>query len=310
MRRVEGLLAVAAEESSPAIRPMARHLLKGSGKRIRAALVLFSARAGRTVPALSIELAAALEMLHVASLVHDDILDGAEIRRNVKALHAVWGTRRSVLMGDYLVVRNLCRLADRVPPAVTRDLLRSAEELCDGEIEETAVAFRADVTERRYLSIIGRKTAALMASAAWSGAALAGAPGHLQEDLRRYGRAFGMAFQLVDDALDFSGDGAEMGKPVGTDLAEGKFTMPVLYLKRVLGGRDARRLKRLLSRGALSNGGATEVAALAREGGGVAHTFEKAGAYIREALESIGAVPARVRRPLAELANYALARRK
>jgi len=310
MRKVEDILAGAAEESSRAIRPMARHILKGPGKRIRAALVLFSARSGKSVPPLSAELAAGLEMIHVASLVHDDIVDGAEIRRNVKTLHAIWGTRRSVLMGDYLVVRNMCRLADRVPPAVVQDLLRAAELLCDGEIEETAMAFRPWVTEKHYLSIVGRKTAALTASACWSGASLAGAPRRLADDLRRFGRAFGMAFQLVDDALDYSGDAVEMGKPVGADLAEGKFTMPVLYLMQVLRGRAGDRLRRLLSRRALANGGAVEVVTLARERGGVAHTFERAGAYIQEALAAVSQAPAGVRQPLAGLANFVLARRK
>jgi geranylgeranyl pyrophosphate synthase len=309
MRRVQGLLEQAVEESSPVIRPMGRHLLKGSGKRIRAALVLFAARSGGKRTALAFELAAAVEMLHVASLVHDDILDGSELRRNVRTLNAAWGTRRSVLMGDYLVVSNFCRLADRVPPAVTQDLLRAAQLLCDGEIEETAMAFRPEITEKRYLSIIAKKTAALTASATWSGAALASAPPHLQNSLRRFGQAFGMAFQLVDDALDYSGDPDEMGKPVGTDLTDGKFTMPVLYLKGALGGREKGRLMRLLSRQALSNGGAAEVVALVRKKGGLAFTFARAGAYIRAAIAAIGDAPVRVRMPLAEMADFILARR-
>lgn len=314
LARTERVLARTAAESGHVIRPMAQHLLGRPGKRIRAALVLFSARSsvswsGQAEPQRAAELAASVEMLHMASLIHDDILDGAVVRRNQRSLHAVWGTHRAVLMGDYLFARNFCLLAERFPTPITQSLLHAAELLCDGEIEETAVAFQANLSEKRYLNIIGKKTAALMAGACESGAILAGAPRLAQEALRRYGYAFGMAFQLIDDALDFSGDQREIGKPVGADLVEGKFTMPVLYLRDSLKGQEHRRFKKLLLPLALSNGAAGKVVSMVKERGGLTHTLKRAEAYLREALSVIEDIPAPARDPLKALAGYALGRR-
>ncbi len=308
--RTERVLARAAAESGHVIQPMAQHLLRRPGKRIRAALVLFSSRSGRADLDHAAELAAAVEMLHMASLVHDDILDGATMRRNQRSLHAVWGTHQAVLMGDFLFARNFCVLADRFPLPVTQSLLHAAQLLCDGEIEETAVAFQPDISEKRYLAIIGKKTAALMAGACESGAILAGVSQPVQMALRRYGYAFGMAFQLIDDALDFSGDQREVGKPVGADLVEGKFTMPVLYLRHTLKGRENKRFMKLLAPLALSNGGISEVIGLVKEQGGLTHTLNRAEAYLKRALVAIEDIPAAAREPLKTLAGYALERRK
>jgi octaprenyl-diphosphate synthase len=258
---------------------------------------------------LTAELAAAVEMLHMASLVHDDILDGATTRRSQPSLHAAWGTHRSVLMGDFLFARTFSRLARRFPLPVTRTLLAAAQELCDGEIEETDATFQAEITEERYLAIVRKKTAALMAGACESGAILANAAPEVAGGLRRYGESFGMAFQLIDDALNFSGDAAEVGKPVGSDIVEGKFTMPVLGVRRALKGEAHRRFMRLLTPPALSNGGASEVIGLVKAHGGVDHTLDRAEIYLRAALEAIRPAPAAARKPLHALAAYALKRR-
>jgi octaprenyl-diphosphate synthase len=246
----------------------------------------------------------------MASLIHDDILDGAPTRRSQPALHARWGTHRAVLMGDWLFATSVRGLAERFPLPVTRSLLWASSELCDGELEETDAAWRTDVSEERYLRIIAKKTAALMAAAAETGAMLGGAPAEVRAGLKRYGWAFGMAFQLIDDALDFSGDAREVGKPVGSDLIEGKFTMPVLSLRPVLSPAERVRLDRLLTPPCLSNGGAQEVVAMVKDRGGVRRTLDRAEGYLREALEALAPVPAAARAPLAALAGYALGRRK
>ncbi len=309
--RTEKALALAAESGGHVIRPMARHLMRRPGKRIRAALVLFSAKAGRraVAPDRAAGLAAAVEMLHMASLVHDDILDGAATRRNQPSLHAEWGVHRSVLMGDWLFAATFRSMAETYPLAVTRSLLTASQALCDGEIEETAVTFDASVPEERYLDIIGKKTAALMAGACESGALLTGATPRHVSALRHYGYAFGMAFQLIDDALNFSGDEQEVGKPVGSDIVEGKFTMPVLSLRDSLRGAERGHLLDLLTEKSLSNGGARRVTELVRERGGVDRTLQRAEVYLREALGAVADLPAPARDPLTTLASYALDRR-
>jgi len=309
LKRAERVLGRVITESDHLIRPMARHLLRRPGKRIRAALVLFSARAGRADPRKAGELAAAVEMLHTASLIHDDIMDGALLRRGQLALHQAWGTRLSVLMGDYLFTWNLDMLSRRYPSQVVRSLLDASRSLCDGEIEEAAVAYSRNVGTERYLGIIGKKTAALMEAACGAGAVLAGVPAHARTGLARYGRAFGMAFQLVDDAMDFTGDEREAGKTLGGDMAGGHFTMPVLSLLRYLKGCRQDRFRRLLSRPSLSNGGARRAAAMVIEYGGVARTLELARAYTGEAVAALKGVPAAARVPLETLAELALRRR-
>jgi geranylgeranyl pyrophosphate synthase len=310
MAHTEELLGRAVKESRHVIRPMASHLLRRPGKRIRAALVLFSARVGRADAAKVAQLAAAVEMLHVASLIHDDILDGAATRRNQPALHARWGTHKAVLMGDYLFARIFSLLAEHFPLPVTRSLLSAAHEVCDGAIEETSMAFRTDTTESRYLEIIGKKTGALTAAACECGAIVAGSSRQEQESLRRFGSAFGLAFQLVDDALNFCADPEEMGKPVGSDIAEGKFTMPVLSLRRLLKGSERRKLGRLLESSSLLNGGAGKIIELANSRGGVEYSLVQAAAYMKKAKESLAEVPPAAREPLRRLADYALRRRK
>ncbi len=310
LARTDRLLARAARESRHVIRPMARHLLRHPGKRIRAALVLFSARTAGPASDKSPQLAAAVEMLHAASLIHDDIIDEAALRHNQPALHARWGTQRAVLMGDYLFARIFSLLAEGFPLAVSRCLLSAAQEVCDGAIEETSLAFRSDTTEPRYLEVIKKKTASLMAAACECGAIVAGAPKHVQEGLRRYGKHFGIAFQLIDDALNFTGRAREIGKPVGSDIAEGKFTMPVLRVRRLMRGSERRRLVRLLGFASLSNGGAKEVIGLVRSRGGVDHTLKIAREYLDRARGALRQVPAPARDPLMRLADYALIRRK
>ncbi len=310
MARTEELLARAVKESRHVIRPMASHLLRRPGKRIRAALILFSARVGRADPDKSAQLAAAVEMLHVASLIHDDILDGAATRRNQPALHAQWGTHRAVLMGDYLFARIFSLLAEHFPLPITRSLLSAAHEVCDGAIEETSMVFKPETTEARYLEVIEKKTAALMAAACECGAIVAGASRQVQESLRRFGHSFGLAFQLVDDALNFCADAKEMGKPVGSDIAEGKFTMPVLSLRRLLKGAERRKLGRLLESSSLLNGGAAKVIELANLRGGVDYSMAQAAAHTKQAKEIIADLPPAAREPLKRLADYVLRRRK
>ena len=309
LRRMELALAALARDRSEFIRPMAQYLLRRQGKRVRAALVLISSWAGRTPSAMAPRLAAILELIHAASLIHDDIVDGAAMRRNQPSLHVIWGNRMSVLMGDYMVVQGLGLLAERFPMSVTAELADAAKRLCEGEIEETDMAYRATMSVERYLRIIGNKTAALMASACVSGAMISGSSRGVCRALSGYGYSLGMAFQLVDDVLDYAGEEGQVGKPLRADLAGGRFTIPVLHIRSVMGEAEGRRLERLLKPSSLSNGGAARVAALVRERGGLAYTERLAKMYVDRAVASLSGLPGVVRGPLEDLAAYALERR-
>jgi geranylgeranyl pyrophosphate synthase len=287
---------------------MAAHLVRKPGKRVRAAMVLFSARAGHADPRRAAQLAAVVEMLHLASLVHDDILDGSAKRRDQRSLHKVWGTHLSVLMGDYLFTRLAGMLTSAFHREVLKVVIRAAEDMVLGEIEEEAAAYRKTLPVSGYLGIIRLKTAELMAASCEAGATLAGAPPAVRHALRKYGLEFGMGFQVTDDALDFSSNERELGKPVGGDLGEGRFTYPVLCLLGRLKGAERRRLLALLSRSSLSNGGSRKVIEMVRESGCVPGTLVLADRRFASAIRALRGVPAAAARPLAGLAEYAARR--
>jgi len=310
LARAELAMRRTASESHHLVRYMSSYLLRRPGKRIRGALVLFSARAGHAEPGKAAKLAAIVEMLHLASLVHDDIIDGADRRRGLRALHAVWGIRPSILMGDYLFSRVANLLIAGFPPGVLKPILRAAEAMCDGEIEEEAVAFNSRVDMKRHLGILKRKTAELMAAACEAGGILGGASPQERRALRNYGLAFGMGFQLTDDGLNFSGTESELGKPVKSDLTEGRFTCPLLFLRGKLRDAERQRLLGLLNRRALSNGGVARVEEMVERNGGVARTLELAASFFRRARKSLRGVPASAAGPLADLARYAEGRRR
>ena len=303
--RAEEILRETARGSSNVIRDMAAHLVRKPGKRVRAALVLFSARSGRADPRRAAELAAVVEMLHLASLVHDDILDGSGRRRNQRSLHAVWGTHLSVLMGDFLFSRLAGMLASAFPRDVLSVVMRSAERMVRGEMEEEDAAFKSGLTVSRYMNIIRMKTAELMAASCEAGASLAGAPMPVRRNLRKFGLSFGMGFQLTDDALNFSGTEMEVGKPVGSDIIEGRFTYPVLCLRGRLRGTGRRHLISLLTRSALSNGGAGKVIRMVQAGDSLPSTLVEAGERFAMARRALRNVPTAVAEPLAGLAEYA-----
>jgi len=305
LKRVEAILREISRGSSPVIREMAVHLIRKPGKRVRAALVLFSARSGHSDPVRAAQLAAVVEMLHMASLVHDDILDGSKNRRSQPALHSVWGTHLSVLMGDYLFTRLAGMLTSSFHREVLKVVIRSAEDMVRGEIEEEAAAYRNSLPVAGYLGIIRLKTAELMAASCEAGATLAGASPAVRRSLRKYGLEFGMGFQLTDDALDFSANEREIGKPVGSDLREGRFTYPLLSLLKKLRGGDRRRLVSMLNKSALSNGGAGKVVEMVRKSGCVPGTLQLAERRFIAANYALRGVPATAARSLSKLADYA-----
>jgi len=288
---------------------MAAHLVRKPGKRVRAALILFSAKSGHADPKRVAQLAAVVEMLHLASLVHDDILDGSAKRRDQRSLHKVWGTHLSVLMGDYLFMRLAGMLASSFHREVLKVVIHAAEDMVMGEIEEEAAAFKSSLPVTGYLDIIRLKTAELMAASCEAGATLAGAPPATRRALRKYGLEFGMGFQLTDDALDFSASEQEIGKPVASDLEEGRFTYPVICLLKRSRGIERKRLVSLLSKSSLSNGGARRVVEMVRASGCVPGTMDFAGRRFSSANRALRGVPPAAARPLAGLADFASRRR-
>jgi octaprenyl-diphosphate synthase len=208
-----------------------RYIQTSGGKRVRPAVLLMAARLSHYRGDRAVLFAAVVEFIHTATLVHDDIIDGSDLRRGRMAVHSRWGNDITVLLGDYLYIKSMAL-------ALTHDTLEIVRVLCDvtlrmieGELYQLTKNGDADITEEEHFDIIRRKTAFLFGGCGQIGAMLGDTTPAEQDALRDYGFNLGIAFQLVDDLLDFTGDAVALGKPIGADLREGKMTLPLIYLR-------------------------------------------------------------------------------
>ncbi len=224
--KILDILATTNELSSDVI----RYFFKAKGKFLRPALCLFGASLGSQTDAKAVQMAAALEIFHSATLIHDDIIDSAYLRRNMPTINAAWNSQVAVLVGDFLHDKAIGSVFQLNHPKVIASFLETAGIVCDGEILELSEKGNFALTEQKYLTIIERKTAALLACCLETGALLAGLSDEQAAHLKRYGIHFGNAFQIVDDCLDFAGEENEFGKTLGSDLAQGVLTLPIIRL--------------------------------------------------------------------------------
>jgi len=228
MALVDGELARLAREGLSPATDSATHLLEAGGKRVRPLTVLLSAACFGAVPAAARDLAVVAELVHLATLLHDDVVDDGDERRGRPTPRRIWGNAVSVLAGDLLLTHALERTAAVAPPSVLADLFATLRRLVDGEVVQLRGRTRLELREDLYFRIVHDKTASLFAWAARAGAAVAGAPAEAVTALGEFGACVGVAFQLVDDVLDYAGDPRATGKALLGDLLEGKLTLPLL----------------------------------------------------------------------------------
>ncbi len=229
LEEVERILARSLRNSHPRVAEVVDHVRHYRGKRLRPVLLLLAAKAcGRVTPS-HLTLAAVVEMIHTATLVHDDVLDGAKVRRRVATVNALWGTKTSVLLGDYLFTHAF-HLASTVDLRACREIGSATDRVCEGELCQVLNAGNLDLTEEEYFHIIDGKTAELTACCTRLGAIYAGADLETIEAMTRFGRYVGQAFQIADDLLDLIGQETLAGKSLGTDLEQGKLTLPLIHL--------------------------------------------------------------------------------
>lgn len=213
------------------------YVLTGSGKRVRPALVYVASRFGKADENAVLETGMAVEMIHIATLVHDDLVDEAVMRRQKPTVGVKFGDGAAVLLGDHVYAQAFQRLAALGRPELLRVFADTTMVMCDGEIGQYEGRYKFEISEEEYLSFLQKKTAALMAASAWAGGTLAGLPEKQVKALERFGNAIGIAFQVVDDILDVEGDEAETGKTLRTDLLHGKMTLPLIYFAQGLSGK-------------------------------------------------------------------------
>ncbi len=286
-----------------------RYIQNSGGKRVRPALLLMAARLGGYQGDRAVLYASVVEFIHTATLVHDDIIDGSDLRRGRLAVHSRWGNDIGVLLGDYLYIKSMAL-------ALTEDSLEVIRLLCDvtlqmieGELYQLTKTGDVDIAEEEHLEIIRRKTAYLFGGCSQIGAILGGVPRGQEEALREYGFNLGVAFQLVDDLLDFTADQQALGKPVGGDLREGKVTLPIIYLLQRAGARARNLVERIVRERTVTPEEWREIRELLGEHRATESAYARAVEFAGAAKDYLGAFPAsRERDLLIALPDYVLAR--
>ena len=249
LESVEKALKEQARAFDPAVEGYVNYVCQASGKRIRPALALVAGGATGAKTADHTRLSVILEMVHIASLVHDDIMDGADVRRGLPTAAAKWGSALSVLLGDALFAYALELATGFEDVHVCRTIARASRDVCSGEILQTQRRFDLNLSVPDYLRMIEMKTAALFEAAAGLGARLNGVPEPVETALHGFGMKLGTVYQIYDDCLDLVGDEKKVGKTLRTDLAKGKLTLPVLYLLMDATDAQKQKLSRMLLKG-------------------------------------------------------------
>jgi octaprenyl-diphosphate synthase len=300
-RRIQSRVALIPE--------MGKYIQKSGGKRVRPAVLLMAARLAGYTGDKAVLNASVVEFIHTATLVHDDIIDGADVRRGRLAVHSRWGNDITVLLGDYLYIKSMAMALTQESLDIVRLLCDVTLRMIEGELFQLTKTGDVDITEEEHFEIIRRKTAYLFGGCAEIGGVLGGVGKDQQHALRDFGFNLGVAFQVVDDLLDYTADESALGKPVGGDLREGKVTLPIIYLLQ-RGGKDADSLIRtVVTDRAVSKEQWRQIIALLREHRTPDLAYAKATEYASRAKAALDVFPpSRERDALKSLADFVLAR--
>lgn len=319
MERLQGLLAsdleavevILNEETvSPVemIPDLSGYIVAAGGKRLRPMVTLAAAHAAGGATTGSHALAAAVEFIHTATLLHDDVVDESDLRRGKPAAKRVWGNSASILVGDFLFARAFTLMVRTGSLTILDILSRASTVIAEGEVRQLAAQGRLDLPTEEYLAIIEAKTAALFEAAARAGAHSAGKP-EAAHALATYGKNLGLAFQIVDDALDYGGTTAVIGKAVGDDFREGKITLPVVIARRRGSDEDKKFWDRALDPAKQEESDLARAIHLIRSTGAAEATLSEAQAYIDLAKSALSPLPETpYRDALSDLAEFSLAR--
>jgi heptaprenyl diphosphate synthase len=293
---VEREIHRALESDDPVVRSASTHLLNGGGKRLRPAVFLLAWMAARRRGASPQEplphqvpvIGAAIEVIHMATLVHDDLVDESGVRRGVPTVHAKWGSGMSILLGDYLFAIGFSLLSGQGDNRVVRIMSQVVSRMCAGEISQMSALWSA-AAEPEHLGHLEAKTGFFIAESCRLGAVVAGAPAACEEALARYGGLVGLSYQITDDILDLTASPEVLGKPSGSDLRSGVITLPVIYALRNSGERD--KLQGLLDSRDIGDAEVETVRGIVERCGGIAHAYSRAAGLARAARDALQAVP-------------------
>ena len=310
MNAVNAVILARMQSEIPLIPALAGHLIAGGGKRLRPMLTVASAALLDYQGARHHKLAAAVVFIHTATLLHDDVVDGSDLRRGRETANLVYGNPATVLVGDFLFSRAFELMVEDGSLKVLKILSHASAVIAEGEVDQLTAARHIETSEERYLHIIGAKTAALFAAACRIAGVVAEAGEGAETALEAYGRNLGIAFQLADDAIDYASEAHEMGKAKGDDFRDGKMTLPVI-LAYARGSEDERGFWRDAIAGfATSDDDLAHAVALIARHDTVLATRERARMYAQRAIDALAGFPAgAARAAMAEAAEFAVARR-
>lgn len=307
MEGVDRLIRKRLASNVVMINHLAEHIIGSGGKRLRPALAVLAANASGHNGKQHYLLAAVIEFIHTATLLHDDVVDHSAMRRGQSTANALWGNEASVLTGDFLYSRAFQLMMELQDQRILKVLADTTNRIAEGEVLQLMNVHNPDITEEIYNDVIERKTAILFEAAARCGALIAGADDTKVEALAQYGHHLGMAFQLIDDCLDYQADAADLGKNIGDDLAEGKATLPLIVALKSAAPEVKEKLKQAIRDGGLEH--LELVKSSIAESQSIAYTRQRAKDAAFTAIQSLAALPTSdYKTALHQLAEFSIRR--
>ena len=308
--KVEEIIALKLKSDVSLIQKMSDHHLSSGGKRLRALLTLGSAKlSGYDLGIRDINLAACVELIHAATLLHDDVIDESSLRRGIKTTNSIWGNQSSILVGDYLLSRCFEIMVDDGDLEILKLLSSTSAKIAQGEVLQLQHKGEADLLEDTYLNIINLKTASLFSAATKTGACLAGSNEKEKKALESYGKNLGLAFQIADDALDYYGKDKFFGKEIGKDFYEGKVTLPLIIIFQKGNDEERNFLKEVLQKEKRNEDDFSEILALINKYKAIEASMKRAEYFVNVSYDSLGIFPdSEDKRILQNLTSFSLNR--
>lgn len=307
--RVEQQFRKDLESDVPLIRKVGEYVLSSGGKRVRPALLLLAAKLCDYRGDKAVPLASVVEFIHTATLLHDDVVDSATLRRGLASANTLWGNEASVLVGDFLFSKSFSLMVAAGSLDILRVLSSATTVIAEGEVMQLLCTGEIDLSEERYIGVVRSKTAVLMSAACEAGAILGNASLEMQKALADFGMDLGIAFQLMDDTLDYIATEEEFGKSIGHDLEEGKITLPLIHTLRLCTDDERDRIVAVIEKDEMSLEDFRDVSGLVKQYGGIEYTVAAARRYIEVCASYLqGFAPGNVRDALLNLAEYVVTR--
>jgi octaprenyl-diphosphate synthase len=299
------------ESDVPLIRKVGEYVLSSGGKRVRPALLLLAARLCGYLGDKAVPLASVVEFIHTATLLHDDVVDSASLRRGLASANTLWGNEASVLVGDFLFSKSFSLMVAVGSLDILRVLSDATTVIAEGEVMQLLCTGEIDLTEERYLNVVRSKTAILMAAACEAGALLGGATPERQKALSDFGMSLGIAFQLMDDILDYTATEEDFGKSIGHDLEEGKITLPLIHTLRQCTETERTLIEAVVEKDEMTLEEFRAVSGLVNQYGGISYTVDAARRYIDDCRAYLGFFEeSPITTALCGLADYVVTRNK